>query len=94
MNEWRLVDQWLLENTEASPLGTYHIITSRSPPPSPLVQVGIVTRILRYVSPEPWGSKKAEAERMSGKLFNIIRTIWPYVSQLIYSMTLGFIHCG
>ncbi|CAG8775875.1 15130_t:CDS:2, partial [Acaulospora colombiana] len=32
------VDQWLHENTEASPLGTYHIITSRSPPPSPLIQ--------------------------------------------------------
>lgn len=37
----------------------------------PLVQLSLVTRVLRYASPHPWGSLKAEANRQQRSLHQI-----------------------
>jgi hypothetical protein len=78
--EQTLVDDYLARHTEPSAPGTYHIITSREPPPPAIVRIGIVLRILRYVSPFPWGSPQAEANRDSEQLARIAKSLWPYVS--------------
>ena len=76
----RIVDEYLKANKGFSPEGAYHLITSRGLPPPRIVQFGIIMRILRYVSPFPWGSPAAEAGRSTEKLTRIANTLWPYVS--------------
>ncbi|KAH9005313.1 PP-loop family-domain-containing protein [Lactarius hatsudake] len=42
----------------------------------PLVQVAMVLRILRYISPHPWGSTRAQANRRTERLQHIIERVW------------------
>lgn len=42
----------------------------------PLVQLAIVLRILRYVSPHPWGSTRAQAGRRRESLQRIVEHVW------------------
>lgn len=41
-----------------------------------LVQHAIVLRILRYISPHPWGSTRAQAGRRREKLQRIVERVW------------------
>ncbi|KAL4248872.1 hypothetical protein ABKN59_004015 [Abortiporus biennis] len=51
-------------------LSDLHSITDHS------VRLLLIRRILRYVSPHPWGSPKAEANGSSTRFEAMIRTIW------------------
>ncbi|KAI0273442.1 PP-loop family-domain-containing protein [Gloeopeniophorella convolvens] len=42
----------------------------------PLVQLGMVLRILRYASPAPWGSPRAQAGRRRESLQRIVARVW------------------
>ena len=42
----------------------------------PLVQLGMVLRILRYISPHPWGSTRAQAGRRRESLLRIVQRVW------------------
>ncbi|KAH9079569.1 PP-loop family-domain-containing protein [Lactarius deliciosus] len=61
-----------------TPPGTF-IITSdnlSTVVTDPLVQLAMVLRILRYISPHPWGSTRAQASRRSERLQHIIERVW------------------
>ena len=74
-----LADEYLRKHTGLAPEGTFHLVTSKSTSPPPNVRLAVVSRILRYVSPNPWGSPQAEADRDKVKLRRIANAIWPYV---------------
>lgn len=78
------MDKYLRANTDYSPAGTYHLLTSEAPPPEPIVQREIILRILRFVSPHPWGSPMAEAGRNSKRTEVIAEALWPKVEVLPY----------
>jgi len=59
-----------------SPPGTFCLDPLVIPPEDPEAQRGIILRILRYVSPLPWGSPQAEAGRRTKKLDTIRNRIW------------------
>lgn len=42
----------------------------------PLVQLAMVLRILRYISPHPWGSTRAQAGRRRERLQRIVERVW------------------
>ena len=42
----------------------------------PLVQLSTVLRVLRYVSPHPWGSTRAQAGRRHERLQRIVQRVW------------------
>ncbi|KAI9446309.1 PP-loop family-domain-containing protein, partial [Lactarius indigo] len=42
----------------------------------PLVQLAMVLRILRYISPHPWGSTRAQAKRQRERLQHIVERVW------------------
>ncbi|GBE81737.1 hypothetical protein SCP_0401080 [Sparassis crispa] len=48
----------------------------------PDVRVGIARRILRYLSPRPWGSLAAEAKGDSAALNNLVKKIWCIPSRI------------
>ncbi|KAG8848141.1 hypothetical protein FRB91_011139 [Serendipita sp. 411] len=75
------VDEYLLNHMGDSPVGTYHLITSNGLPPPLVVRHAVVLRILRYVSPFPWGSPDAEAHRQLASLTQITNALWPYETQ-------------
>ncbi|CAG7852165.1 SubName: Full=Uncharacterized protein {ECO:0000313/EMBL:CCA72084.1} [Serendipita indica DSM 11827] len=77
--EWpNSADVYLRKHTGFGPEGTFHLVTSKSTSPSGNVRLAVVSRILRYVSPHPWGSPQAEAGRDRAKLRRIADAIWPY----------------
>ncbi len=41
-----------------------------------LTQLAIVLRILRYISPHPWGTTRAQAGRRHGSLLRIVQRVW------------------
>ncbi|KAG8829007.1 hypothetical protein FRC17_007215 [Serendipita sp. 399] len=75
------VDKYLLKHTAESPVGTYHLTTSTELPPPHVVRYAIILRILRYVSPFPWGSPDAEAHRQWKSISQISNALWPYDTQ-------------
>ena len=42
----------------------------------PLVQHTIVLRLLRYISPHPWGSTRAQAGRRRKRIQRIVQRVW------------------
>lgn len=42
----------------------------------PALRIALVRRILRYVSPRPWGSPRAEVDGYSDSLNKMVRTLW------------------
>jgi tRNA(Ile)-lysidine synthase len=42
----------------------------------PLVQLAMVLRVLRYISPHPWGSTRAQAGRRRASLLRIVQRVW------------------
>jgi tRNA(Ile)-lysidine synthase len=42
----------------------------------PLIQLALVLRILRYISPYPWGSARAHAGRRKESLRRIVQRVW------------------
>ncbi|KAF8163515.1 PP-loop family-domain-containing protein [Crassisporium funariophilum] len=71
------VDHILAEYRQKSPPGTV-----RMPVPallsidSPIVRQALLLRILRYVSPEPWGSQRSEIGRRQTSLQRLMQWIW------------------
>ncbi len=61
-----------------SPPGTFILAADRlsTTAMDPLVQHAIVLRILRYVSPQPWGSTRAQAGRRRESLQRIVQRVW------------------
>lgn len=72
-----------------SPPSTFCLDPSCKPPDSPEAQRGMVLRILRYVSPLPWGSPRAEADRRTERLDRIITQIWGPLPAESTSFTVG-----
>jgi hypothetical protein len=50
----------------------------------PAVRLGVILRALRYVSPVPWGSPRAEAGRRASALKQIMDRIWSSASSPSY----------
>jgi tRNA(Ile)-lysidine synthase len=74
----RSVTQYLVRHTCHSPPSTILLrfpSSTRDFPPLP-VQRSIILRILRYASPHPWGSLRAESNRRSASLDLIARHVW------------------
>ncbi|KAF8274873.1 PP-loop family-domain-containing protein [Lactarius quietus] len=42
----------------------------------PLVQLAMVLRIMRYISPHPWGSTRAQAGRRRERLQRVVSRVW------------------
>lgn len=57
-------------STIVLPVRELHAITN------PAVRVGVILRALRFVSPYPWGSPRAEAGRRASSLKQIMEKIW------------------
>lgn len=72
------VDAYISANRILSPPSTLAVKTAR-PPKDVDVRHAILLRILRYVSPRPWGSLKAEAGRRGASLSRIELMVWPPV---------------
>ncbi|KAI9507362.1 hypothetical protein F5148DRAFT_1285277 [Russula earlei] len=61
-----------------APPGTFLLAADRlsATVVDPLVQQAMVLRILRYISPHPWGSTRAQAGRRTESLRRIIERVW------------------
>ena len=75
------VDAYISTNRIPSPPSTLALKTAL-PPEDVDVRHAIILRVLRYVSPQPWGSPKAEAGRREQNLSGIEPIVWPQVISL------------
>ena len=76
------VDAYISMNRIPSPPSTL-ALKNALPPEDVDVRHAILLRILRYVSPYPWGSPQAEAGRRQQSLSHIELTVWPQVITLL-----------
>lgn len=81
------VDAYISTNRIPSPPSTL-AVKNALPPEDVDVRHAILLRILRYVSPRPWGSLKAEAGRRGASLSRMEPMVWPPVITLFH--TIGF----
>ncbi|KZP21121.1 hypothetical protein FIBSPDRAFT_1044298 [Athelia psychrophila] len=71
------VDRHLKRRTIPSPVGTFLLAAQDlAAIEDPTVRAAIVLRILRYVSFHPWGSVRAEGNRRSQRLQQIVDLVW------------------
>ncbi|KAI0283064.1 PP-loop family-domain-containing protein [Russula aff. rugulosa BPL654] len=72
------VSAYLSRFSVQSPPGTFILAADRlsTMPMDQLVQHTIVLRILRYISPLPWGSTRAQAGRRRESLQRIVQHVW------------------
>ncbi|TDL24958.1 hypothetical protein BD410DRAFT_820155 [Rickenella mellea] len=60
-----------------SPISTFLLDSNAvSQVTDPSIRLAMVIRILRYISPRPWGSPSAEAGRRSSSLGQIVERVW------------------
>ena len=61
-----------------APPGTFFLAADKlsTAVTDPLVQLAMVLRILRYISPLPWGSTRAQAGRRRESLQRIVERVW------------------
>ena len=78
------VDAYISTNRIPSPPSTL-ALKDASPPEDVEVRHAILLRILRYVSPQPWGSPKAEAGRRQQRLSHMELVVWPQVITLSHA---------
>jgi len=71
-----IVTRFLQAHTKSSPVSTVLLVPGESKPTDPDVCRAIVFRILRYVSPHPWGSPLAEAKRQTFVIDKIVNKLW------------------
>lgn len=62
----------------AAPPGTFILAADKlsTTVTDPLDQLALVLRILRYISPRPWGSARAQAGRRTESLRRIVQRVW------------------
>ena len=72
------VSAYLSRFSVRSPPGTFILAADKlsTMPMDQLVQHTIVLRILRYISPLPWGSTRAQAGRRRESLQRIVQHVW------------------
>lgn len=72
------VSAYLSRFSVQAPPGTFLLATDNlsTTVTDPLVQVSMVLRILRYISPHPWGSTRAQAGRRRDSLQRIVQRLW------------------
>jgi len=72
------VSAYLSRFSVQSPPGTFILAADKlsTMPMDRLVQHTIVLRILRYISPHPWGSTRAQAGRRRERLRRIVQRLW------------------
>ena len=75
------VDAYISANRIPSPPSTF-AVKAALPPEDVDVRHAILLRILRYVSPRPWGSLRAEAGRRGANLSRMEPMVWPPVITL------------
>ena len=78
------VDAYISTNRIPSPPSTM-ALKAALPPEDVNVRRAILLRILRYVSPRPWGSPKAEAGRRQQNLSDMELIVWPQVLTLFHA---------
>ena len=78
------VDAYISANRIPSPPSTLAVKTAL-PPEDVDVRHAILLRILRYVSPRPWGSLDAEAGRREASLSRMGPMVWPPVRTLLHT---------
>ncbi|KDQ19791.1 hypothetical protein BOTBODRAFT_152287 [Botryobasidium botryosum FD-172 SS1] len=77
LQKYALLTDYLNAHTYPSPPSTFLLLTSPSAaPPPPDLRAAIVFRIMRYVSPHPWGSPRAEAGRRAASAELISKRLW------------------
>ena len=79
------VDAYISANRIPSPPSTLAVKTAL-PPGDVDVRHAILLRILRYVSPRPWGSLDAEAGRREASLSRMEPMVWPPVITLLHTV--------
>lgn len=77
------VDTYISTNRIPSPPSTLALQTAPTPEDVG-VRRAILLRVLRYVSPRPWGSPKAEAGRRDENLCRMELMVWPQVITLFH----------
>lgn len=72
------VSAYLSRFSVQSPPGTFILASDKlsTMPMDQLVQHTIILRILRYISPHPWGSTRAQAGRRRERLQRIVQRVW------------------
>lgn len=72
------VSAYLSRFSVRSPPGTFILAADKlhTIPMDQLVQHTMVLRILRYISPHPWGSTRAQAGRRRERLQRIVQHVW------------------
>ena len=83
---------FLRRHTRQSPPSTFLLLVTDAPPDD--IQAAVILRILRFVSPNPWGSPRAEGGRRRHSLARIASYIWgtrglTFSSSLPNSFTAG-----
>ena len=81
------MDAYVSTNRIPSPPSTI-ALKAALPPEEVDVRHAILLRILRYVSPRPWGSPQAEAGRRQKKLSHMELLVWPQVITLFHTVDL------
>jgi len=72
------VTAYLSRFSVQSPPGTFILASDKlsTTPMDQLVQHTVILRILRYISPHPWGSTRAQAGRRRERLQRIVQRVW------------------
>ncbi|KAG8694388.1 hypothetical protein FRC09_009881 [Ceratobasidium sp. 395] len=71
------VDEYLHKHTRPSPSSTLLLVPSNASinPLASEIQTALIHRILRYISPHPWGSPESEAGRRSESIERIAQRV-------------------
>lgn len=83
------VTEFLRSARLPSPIGTFCLDPLVKVPNHLEIQRQIIIRILRYISPFPWGSPRAEAGRRTARLDTIGSKIWNSSPPIIPKQTIG-----
>ncbi|KZO98813.1 hypothetical protein CALVIDRAFT_553635 [Calocera viscosa TUFC12733] len=70
------VDEFLHSITTVEPGTPMLVVDCQRIPPSEQVAFGAILRILRYLSPAPWGHPLAQAQRRTERLRHIAENLW------------------
>lgn len=71
------MDRHLKRREIPSPISTFALSTHNLQAiTDPSVRAAMIMRILRYISPKPWGSLRADGNRRIGSIQRLVDTIW------------------
>ncbi|KAF8333550.1 PP-loop family-domain-containing protein [Cantharellus anzutake] len=75
--------EYISKYSRPSPPSTLLLCTQLVP--SPEVQAAIILRVLRYVSPNPWGHNTSQSRRKATSIALIASRLWPMAGQELHA---------